>query len=244
MPAETYRTRPPLVVVLLAAPVLAAVLWWAFQGQQQRTAAPAPGDAVIEAVEDDERTLAFLGDSLTVGVGAATEEGFPHQTAARLDWPIAVIDGVSGSGYLAAGGGTPMPDRAQAVLRTSPDVVVVLGGNNDTWQGFAPEDVRPVALDLFRELQDGLPDGDVVVVGPFPTSFAGVEADDPMRDAVRAAAEEAGVPFLDPREMLAERLADPKAWDQYLSVDGVHPNADGYALIADALAERLPQLVG
>jgi lysophospholipase L1-like esterase len=191
----------------------------------------------------DEPTLAFLGDSLTVGVGAPPERGYAWQTAERLGWPIALVEGVSGSGFLAPGLGEPMPDRVPAVVAAQPDVVVVAGGTNDVFWGFPPDDVERAAAELLADLRAGLPDAAVVVVGPLPTSFEGVDAPNPTREAVRSAAEAAGVDYLDAGALVGAAVTDAVQWDGYISEDGLHPNELGYGVLADALAAEIGALV-
>jgi lysophospholipase L1-like esterase len=188
--------------------------------------------------------IAFLGDSLTVGVGAPPERGYAWQTAEQLGWPIAVVEGVSGSGFLAPGAGRPMTERVDAVVAADPDVVVVAGGTNDAFQGYAPADVGEAASRLLADLRAGRPDATLVVVGPFPTTLETATGADPMSDAVRAAADAAGADFVDARALVLTAVPDPGQWERYISADGLHPNELGYGVMADALAAELRTLVG
>lgn len=209
------------------------------------TATPADASAGggTPAEDVDGPRLAFLGDSLTVGVGAPPELGYAWQTAERLGWPIALVDGVSGSGFLAPGGGEPMPDRVPAVVAARPDVVVVAGGTNDVFWGFPPREVERAAAGLLADLRAGLPDARVVVLGPLPTSFEEVRQPNPTREAVRAAAQAAGVEYLDAGELVAAAVTQEAQWDAYISDDGLHPNEVGYGVMADAIAAELAALV-
>ncbi|WNB85377.1 SGNH/GDSL hydrolase family protein [Cellulomonas sp. ATA003] len=202
------------------------------------TAAPAPD------VDLDAPSLAFLGDSLTVGVGAPPERGFAWQTARTLGWPIAVVDGVSGSGFVAPGLGRPMPARVADVVAARPDVVVVAGGSNDVFGGYDADDVGAAATALLGDLSAGLPDATVVVMGPFPTSLAGAGAASPVRDAVRSAAEAAGAHWVDAATIVTATVSAESDWERYISADGLHPNELGYARLAQALAAELDAVVG
>jgi lysophospholipase L1-like esterase len=181
--------------------------------------------------------VAFLGDSLTEGVGAPPEQGFAWRLASKLGWEAATVDGVSGSGYLASGAGRPLPERVWGIVRVDPDVVVVSGGNNDAFQGFAPQDVRPAAEQTFRALAAGLPDARIVVLGPFPTSPAALSSPDAMNQAVRAAAKAVGVEYVDARQVVDD--VPLSMVGDYLSADGLHPNEAGHEAIATELAEIL-----
>jgi lysophospholipase L1-like esterase len=214
---------------------------------QDRAATPAPSATDVPPsapATDVAPRIAFLGDSLTAGVGAPPERGYAWQTAERLGWPIAVVEGVSGSGFLAPGAGLPMPARVAAVVAADPDVVVVAGGTNDAFQGYAPADVGAAAAGLLTELRAARPDATILVLGPFPTTFEAATASDPTSDAVRAAAEAAEADFVDARSLVASAVTDPDQWDRYISADGLHPNELGYGVMADVLAAELRTLVG
>lgn len=193
--------------------------------------------------DPDAPSIAFLGDSLTVGVGAPPERGFAWQTAEALGWPIAVVDGVSGSGFLAAGGGLPMPERVAAVVAAAPEVVVVAGGSNDAFRGYEPADVQAAATEVFTGLRAGLPEATVVALGPFTSVLFGSTQEDATTAAVRTAAEAAGVPFLDAAQLVGSVASGEQGLRPYLSADGLHPNETGYGVLAGALAEQLPALV-
>ncbi|WP_298459236.1 SGNH/GDSL hydrolase family protein [uncultured Cellulomonas sp.] len=203
-----------------------------------------PAGAQPPDLAADAPRIAFLGDSLTVGVGAPPGRGYAPQTARALGWPIAVVDGVSGSGFVAPGLGRPMPDRVPAVVAAKPDVVVVAGGSNDVFGGYDAEAVGAATTELLTELRAGLPDAAVVVLGPFPTSLAGVGAPDPVRDAVREATLAAEARWLDAGAVVASVVTTDADWDRYTSADGLHPNEDGYRAMAHALAAELTELVG
>jgi lysophospholipase L1-like esterase len=216
---------------------------------QDRPVAPGPSPTATDVppsapASDVAPRIAFLGDSLTAGVGAPPERGYAWQTAQRLGWPIAVVEGVPGSGFLAAGAGRPMPDRVAAVVASEPDVVVVAGGTNDSFQGYAPADVGAAAARLLEQLNAARPGTTLLVLGPFPTSLDAATASDPTSDAVRAAAEAAGADFLDARDLVRTAVADPDQWERYISADGLHPNELGYGVMADVLAAELRTLVG
>lgn len=216
-------------VALVAGLGTGAVVAWPDQ--------PAPGPAAGDAP-----SIAFLGDSLTVGVGAPPRRGYAWLTAAELGWPIAVVDGVSGSGYLAPGAGLPLPERAAGVVAAEPDVVLVVGGSNDVFQGYPAEEIAAAAAGLFRALRDGLPDATIIAVGPFPTSPDAI-GEHPAAAALREAAAGAGVVHLDARDLLDSPSIDLERWDEYISGDGLHPNEHGHRALAGVLAERVRAVV-
>ncbi|NMR19748.1 SGNH/GDSL hydrolase family protein [Cellulomonas fimi] len=204
----------------------------------------APQPSADPPIAADAPRIGFLGDSLTEGVGAPPERGYAWQTAEQLGWPLAVVDGVSGSGFVAPGLGRPMPERVDGVVAADPDVVVVAGGTNDAFRGYPADDVEDAAAALLDELDTDLPDATVVVLGPFTSVLTGGAGGDATAAAVRAAAEAAGVEYVDATELLDRATADSTQWRRYLSADGLHPNELGYEVIATALAGELRELVG
>jgi lysophospholipase L1-like esterase len=146
--------------------------------------------------------------------------------------------GLGGTGYTTPGPeekATTYLQRVDTVKEADPDAIVVFGGRNDLVSPIRR--IRVAAGALFRELRrlDGSPD--VVVVAPLwdaskpPKSFAALTA------AIRDAARDAGVDFVPvPQQPLAGR-------PQLMAPDGLHPNADGYRVIAQFLAPRLKDAI-
>ena len=202
------------------------------------TAAPTTGDDVTGP------TLAFLGDSITEGIGAGPQEGYAWVAAAELGWPLALVDGIAGSGYLTPGYARPMPDRVADVVAAAPDVVVVAGGTNDARAGYGPDEVGPVATALLADLRAGLPDAVIVVMSTFPTSVsAAVTGETAVDAALREAATSVDAAYVDAHVLIAEAVEDPAEWQGYISGDGLHPNADGYRVLGEAVAAELGQIV-
>jgi lysophospholipase L1-like esterase len=231
MPRPRGVPRRLVAVVAVVAAVVVAAGAWALIGPGAR----GPGG--------DAPSIAFFGDSLTEGIGAPSGRGYAWQTAELLDWPVAVVDGVSGSGFLAPGRGRPMPERVAAVVASDPDVVVVAGGTNDAFQGYDAAAIQAAATDVLTGLRAGLPDATIVVLGPFTSALVSGVPDGAAVDAVRAAATAADLDFIPASDIVGDALDDPLAASRLLSADGLHPNEDGYAVMADELAERLPALV-
>jgi lysophospholipase L1-like esterase len=119
------------------------------------------------------------------------------------------------------------------VLAHLPDVVVILAGVNDVYQGRAPRDITPVLDALYRRARDA---GIAVVAAtivPFNTATADQNAR--MRDVnawIERRARELGLGFADTRAAAAsptnpDRLAG--------SPDDLHPDVEGYRRMAEAL---------
>jgi acyl-CoA thioesterase-1 len=194
--------------------------------------APAPPRAASTSAEPAPPTVAFLGDSYTVGVGDEGGEGYVEATADALGWSPPVVEAESGTGYVAEGPDTARYEaRLAAVVEAAPDVVVVQGSTNDV--GYPVGDVLAAASSLYGRLATELPEAEVVVVGPLAAPAvddAGLRA---VRDALAEAADAAGVFFIDP-------VAEGWLWpaDGWFA-DVLHPNDAGYGQMAERLALAL-----
>lgn len=242
---ETLRT----VGILLLAAVTAAA-WFALV-QSHRTppasdyvspstlTPPAPTPTSSETDEQAEESaeatvVAFLGDSYTAGIGASEADNrWTTLLAEAAGWSEQNF-GAEGTGYVAAPfinneQSVPYTARVEAIIAENPEVVIVSGGRNDVGQDTA--EVQAAASEIFTSLREALPDVTIIVIEPWwdstnePFGFAEVA------DAVRTAAQEAGVTYIETGEV----LSDPSL----ISADGVNPNDDGYRAIADAISGAL-----
>lgn len=166
-------------------------------------------------------TIVCLGDSITAGVGAARGAGFPALLEAALG--VEVIDhGVPGD--------TSAEGRARlaAALAADPWLVVIELGGNDLLRR---RPVEATEADLAAIVEGVLAAGAVPMLveirGPFGGRYG---------DMFERLGERYGVPVID--EVLADVLSD-----RNLKSDAIHPNADGYAVIARALADAIEPLL-
>ena len=166
----------------------------------------------------DAVVLAF-GDSLTFGTGAAPKESYPAQLEALIGRKV-VSAGVPGE--VSAAGLARLP---AALEEAKPQLVILCEGGNDFLQklgdGQAADNIR--AMVRFAKAQGA----QVVLIGvPKPgllPSPAGFYAD---------IAREFRLPYEE--TALKKILAD-----NALKSDLVHPNAAGYARLAEAIAALL-----
>ena len=166
---------------------------------------PLPSDGVI---------LAF-GDSLTRGTGAEPGEGYP-ELLARLSGRCVVNAGVPGE---VSAEGVARLERVLAEIR--PSLVLLCHGGNDLLRrvdrAVTEEHLRSM-LRLVREAG-----AEAVLLGvPAPTVFL-----DPP-DFYEGLAAEYGIPY--DGETLPRVLGAPA-----LKADPIHPNAEGYRRVAEAV---------
>ncbi|MGO3648616.1 SGNH/GDSL hydrolase family protein [Agrococcus casei] len=200
------------------------------------TTTPTESPSASEAVEEP-LTVAFLGDSYTTGAGSSAEDQrWTSLVAESAGWSESNF-GWGGTGYVAAPfieGEQRLAygDRVADIVEQSPDVIIISGGRNDVGQD--PALVRQEALELFTQLTEQLPETSVLVLSPWwdasepPFEFSQIV------ESIRSAAEEANVSYID----TGLPLTDPAL----IAADGVHPNDDGYAAIAEAVTAALSRL--
>jgi lysophospholipase L1-like esterase len=198
---------------------------------------PRPPAASTLTDDPEDRTAVFVGDSYTAGTGATdASTSFPALVSDRMGWTLVNL-GRGGTSYLAtsdiAGCGLDYcPNYVEmilAVVAANPDIVVVSGGRNDTMG----TEVAAQIDRFYTELRTALPDVQIIATSPLgdddpaPTSLTSMGA------TIETAATKAGGTYIDLGQPLAGRT-------ELITEDGVHPNDDGHAAIADRLVPLLP----
>jgi acyl-CoA thioesterase I len=161
--------------------------------------------------------IVCLGDSITAGVGASPGRGFTAVLAERLGRDV-LDDGVPGD--TAADGLARLPQ----VLAQDPWLVIVELGGNDILRQVPIEETEAALGEIVRRLLAVrvLPVL-VAVGGPFGSRHADMY--DRLGDRYH-------VPVV--RRVLRDILLDPA-----LKADEVHPNDEGHARLAAAIAARV-----
>jgi acyl-CoA thioesterase-1 len=174
---------------------------------------------------EGEPVVLFLGTSLTAGYGLPESQAYPallqeRIDAAGLDYRV-VNAGVSGD--TSAGG----LRRLDWLLRLPVAVLVVELGANDMLRGLGVEQLRRNLERILERTAAAHPDARFVVAGMRAAPNLGrdyVEAFDATYPALAEAHDAALVPFL---------LEDVAARPELNQADGIHPTAQGHALIAE-----------
>jgi acyl-CoA thioesterase-1 len=188
--------------------------------------APAPASA-------QERVIVAFGDSLTAGYGVAPEQSYPALLAERLrregyDYRV-VNAGVSGD---TTAGGLRRVDWA---LRLRPEIVILELGVNDALRGQSLASVRANLGQLVARFQAG--GARVLVAGMrLPPNYGTRYAEDFHRlfGEVARARNAPYMPFFLDGVGAVPRLNLP---------DGIHPTAEGYAIVVDRLWPYLQPLL-
>jgi acyl-CoA thioesterase-1 len=189
------------------------------------------------AAAAEQRTLVFLGDSLTAGYGLndAATEAYPAVIqrkidAAGLSWRV-VNAGVSGE--TSAGG----LRRIDWVLRQPVDLLVLALGANDGLRGLSPEATRANLQQIIERVRTRRPQAKVVIAGmQMPPSY-GPEYAEGFRRIFPALAEKNSAPLV---TFLLEGVAAQPDLNQ---ADGIHPNPAGHAHMAETVWAALVPLL-
>lgn len=185
-------------------------------------------------------TVAALGDSLTQGFGLPPEQGFVPQLEAWLrtrGHDVSLINaGVSGD--TTAGG----LSRVAWTLTPDVDAMIVALGGNDLLRGLPYEMTR---TNLASILEAGQTAGvELMLVGMQAPGNYGPEfkaAFDRIYPDLAAEFETVFAPsFLSPITDLPDQTT---ARATYVQPDGLHPNAQGVALIVEHLGPEVERLI-
>lgn len=165
--------------------------------------------------------LAF-GDSISYGTGAALGEDYPSKLAAKTGWQV-VNGGVPGDTTEMAHG-----RLAPLLAEHSPKLVIVELGGNDFLHGVAD---APISANLEAMLAEIKAAGATAVLVQVPrlslAAMVGMGGGAPLYEEL---AERQNVLLVE--DVLPRILAD-----NALKSDPIHPNAAGYAKLAEGLAE-------
>lgn len=184
-----------------------------------------------QAPAGDSKRILFLGDSLTDGYGVERENSYPGLIekmilAQDLDYSVHNA-GVSGD--TSAGG----LRRIDWLLRNKVDLLVLALGANDGLRGFDPQTTKKNLLAIIAKAKKANPQVKILLAGmmvppnmgkAYAKRFAAVYPE--IAQLTKATL----YPFL-----LEGVAADPK-----LNLrDGIHPNEQGYIIIANSLWKKL-----
>lgn len=168
-----------------------------------------------------------LGDSLAYGTGAGEDEDYPTLLARKTGWEV-INAGVPGD--TSAGGLRRLPGLLD---EHAPQLLLLELGGNDFLRR-VPRETTAANLRAILSLAGSREIPVVLVATPQPNLLGaaiGSLSDDPV---YREIAEDTGTPLIE--HVLAEVLSD-----NALKSDPIHPNAEGYRLVAEGIHQALRQ---
>jgi lysophospholipase L1-like esterase len=167
--------------------------------------------------------LIAFGDSLTAGYGAPTGEDYPSRLSALIGTPV-INAGVSGDTTASA-----LARLDADVLARDPRIVIVGLGGNDFLNGVPIQTTEANLREIVHKIEGG--GAMVVLLGfRFPSLTADYEA------MYKRVAKDEGCLFVG--SVLRGILNDSS-----LKSDAIHPNAKGYALMAERVAGPCKKLI-
>lgn len=220
-----YSPRFPLnlLVLLLLIPVLVAA---GCRQSREEVSSEQP-----EAVDDC--LILAMGDSLTAGLGVQPRESYPALLEQRLhDKGVkcrVVNGGVSGetsSGALS---------RVDWVIRMNPDIIILETGANDGLRGIDPELVRKNIGAIIKTFLSH--DIQVILAGMQMVANMGPEYLAQFNGLYPELADQYPVTFM------PFFLKDVALQPSLNQGDGIHPNREGYRIIADNLLPYVLQVL-
>lgn len=174
-----------------------------------------------------EKSVIFLGDSLTEGYGVDQESAYSNLIQKKiigdkLDWKV-INSGISGS--TSASG----PSRAKWLLKAKdkPRLVVIVLGANDGLRGLPVESVKKSLNETVKILNDAKVK--TVIAELYVPPNYGKDYSDKFKKVFGEVAKENKIPLM---PFLLEKVAGKT--DLNLS-DGIHPNEKGHQIIADGI---------
>ena len=195
----------------------------------------------------------IVGDSFAEGTGANGRfNAYGQNLCTASGWDDCWVDGSGGTGYLNNGasgyvGRATFRQRiVHDVLQYNPSVIVIAGGKNDML--YPPSQVHDEALALFKQIRQSLPNVNLIVTSPFPSSGPQAQSNTyaAFNTAVKSASTGLADKYIDVTGVNAYitgtgNTAHPNGTgnaDIYTGPDGVHPAAAGHDMLGSTLYDR------
>ena len=201
---------------------------------QSATAQPGtPADSPTSRTDDERPKIVVLGDSLTAGLGLLETQSYPHLLQEKIDqdgFQFEVVNaGVSGD---TSAGGLRRLDWA---LQEDVRVLIVELGANDGLRGLSVAEMK----ENLGKIIEGARARNVVVIlaGMEAPPNYGPEYAASFRQAYRELALKYKVPFV---PFLLDKVAGQASLNQ---ADGIHPNPEGAAIVANTVWNVLKPLL-
>lgn len=203
---------------------------------EQTKVSPDKVETPMNVKKEKSKVILFFGNSLTAAYGIDPSEGFVALTQNKLDsmgldYKV-VNSGISGE--TTAGG----ESRIDWILdQYDVDIFILELGGNDGLRGIKPEETYTNLQAIIDKVKAKDPDTKIVLAGMMAPPNMGPEFTNAFRDNYPRLAKENNT-FLIPF------LLDKVAGERELNLpDGIHPTAEGHALVAETIWETLSTVV-
>jgi lysophospholipase L1-like esterase len=183
--------------------------------------------------------VAFYGDSYTLGTGASSpDKRWSTIVSRERNWNE-FNPSVNGLGFVTnrADSGEGSGDLPSLVIESDPEIVFVTMGLNDNFSyDFSANEIRDqIGADLDR-LKAALPHARFIVVEPFWYTDDRPSSVGVINGWVADAAEAIGADYIPGASHWIE------GHPEWMASDGLHPNDEGYAAMAERMDTELTKL--
>jgi lysophospholipase L1-like esterase len=168
-------------------------------------------------------SVVCFGDSLTAGYGAAAGHDYPTLLSQKINLPV-FNAGVSGNTTADA-----LPRLDKDVLAHHPKLVIITLGANDYFHGRPEEETIANMEKIIERIKEN---GAMVVWAEVQMGVLG----DPDIDDFKAMANREHILLIP--NILGGIIAHPQ-----LMYDQIHPNAEGYKIMADKIYQHIKDLL-
>jgi acyl-CoA thioesterase-1 len=195
--------------------ILAAAIVFAWSLAGRKTADRQPVDAL-------QKTIVCFGDSLTFGIGAARGMDYPSQLAQMIGMGV-INAGLAGDTTQSA-----LTRLEQDVLSHRPQAVLITLGGNDLKNGVSTARAFANLQQIVQRIQAA---GALVIVGGIDFSFY----DRGFRAGYQELARKTGAVLIP--DIYQGIMNHPSRMS-----DAIHPNGDGYRVMAETFYRQLKKL--
>ncbi|WP_241975783.1 MULTISPECIES: SGNH/GDSL hydrolase family protein [Cryobacterium] len=195
------------------------------------------GSGPVDGTRAGETVVAFYGDSYTRGtMASAPDKRWSSIISAERGW-TEFNPSRNGLGFVNNRGAMGGADLVDQVIADHPDIVISTMGLNDNFSMPARADEIKAAITRdFTKLKAALPEALFIIVEPFWYTEERPESVDRINGWVQAAAAGIG----------ADYIPGASHWldghPEWMAVDGLHPNDEGYQAIANRMDAALATL--
>lgn len=172
--------------------------------------------------------LVFLGDSLTAGLGVLSEEAYPSIIADKLKnlGIRAQVENAGVSGDTTAAGYNRL---SWALGEKKVSILVLALGANDGLRGLPVQQTKTNLLKIIKQVREHSKDCKIVLAGMKVPPNMGEDYSAAFERIFKEVAVESRV------ELIAFLLEGVAAKPELNLSDGIHPNAQGYVVIAETV---------
>ena len=178
--------------------------------------------------------IVAFGDSLTFGHGVEKEDNYPTQLERMLHvrgYDHYVVKNYGVDGDTTRDG----VQRLDEVWKETPEIVILVLGANDAFQGVPAAEVEQNLRQMIRAIQ---PHGSLVLLaGVKPTPTKGLVYMSEFETLYENLSQEFGL------SLMPSFLSGVMLRAQYNIADGIHPNRAGYSIIVNNLWPYLEPLL-